>query len=230
MPQGKVISKYRKKCSSKEVTSSVNKRDDKQDTANFCCLSKSETLWKGCSYVEEWRTGTGQYIDSENAKLIIILENSRNMKGELLFDVKLQKLKLTFLFLKQLKGAFECVVRRTEKRITVTRTPISYFLRICYYVLKTVADRKWSDNRNLMQYQRFGKQSMIICNQQIVELLQIDSNAIKVLNLAWFSVWAMLLKKCNTVKVCKEGKSLLFSTWCLKKKKEWWVKRQKQNE
>lgn len=30
----------------------------------------------------------GQYIDSENAKLIIIWENSENIKGELLFDVK----------------------------------------------------------------------------------------------------------------------------------------------
>lgn len=41
------------------------------------------------------------------------------MKGELLFDVKLQKLKLAFLFLKQLKGVLECVVRRSEKMITM---------------------------------------------------------------------------------------------------------------
>lgn len=41
------------------------------------------------------------------------------MKSELLFDVKLQKLKFAFLFLKQLKGALEYVVRRSKKRISM---------------------------------------------------------------------------------------------------------------
>lgn len=77
------------------------------------------------------------------AQKIIIWENSRNMKGDLLLDVKLQKLKLSFLLLKQLKGALECVVRRTEKSITMAdRMPVLYFPRICYHVLKTVVDRK----------------------------------------------------------------------------------------
>lgn len=65
-----------------------------------------------------------------------------------------------------------------------------------------------------MLYQRFGNQSMIICNLQTEELLQIDSNAVKYQNLAWFTwfpISAMLLKKCYTVTVCKEGNSWLFS-------------------
>lgn len=51
------------------------------------------------------------------------------MKGELLFDVKLQKLKLAFLFLKQLKGVLEYVVRRTEKRIIMADQHASFIFR-----------------------------------------------------------------------------------------------------
>lgn len=41
---GKVFSKYKNKHSSKELTSSANTRDDKQDTANIYRMSKSESV------------------------------------------------------------------------------------------------------------------------------------------------------------------------------------------
>lgn len=105
------------------------------------------------------------------------------MKSDPLSEVTLQKLKPTCLFWKQLDGALECVGRELPR---LTRMPVLYFPKICYYVLKTVVCGRWFDNRNLMLCQRFGNQRMIICNQQTVELLQTDSNAVNDQNLVQF--------------------------------------------
>lgn len=105
------------------------------------------------------------------------------MTSDLLSEVKLQKLKPTCLLLKQLNGALECAGRELSR---LTRMPVFYFPKICYYVLKTVVGGRWFHNRNLMLCQRFGNQRMIICNHQTVELLQIDSNAVNDQNVVQF--------------------------------------------
>lgn len=57
------------------------------------------------------------------------MENSRNIKSDLLSKVKLQKLKPTCLFLKQWNGALECVLRRTRKRITMADQNACFIFR-----------------------------------------------------------------------------------------------------
>lgn len=126
----KVFSKYRNKHRSKELTSSANTRDDKQDTANFYWMSKSESVWEGCGYVKGVGDWKGQQIDSENAKLIIILENSRNMKCELLSEVKFQKLEPTCLFSKQINDALECVGRELPRPFYISSKFIVMFLKL----------------------------------------------------------------------------------------------------
>jgi len=76
--------------------------------------------------------------------------------------------------------------KRERQLPALTRMPVLYFSKICYDVLKTMVSWRSSGNRNLMLCQRFRKERMIICNQQTVELLKADSNAVNNQNLAQF--------------------------------------------
>lgn len=183
----KAFSKYKKNHSSKELISSADTRDDKQDVANFCWISKSESLWKGCCYVK----GVGDLKGPINwlRKSKINHYTGKQQKydewpavwGEVI------EVKADLLVLETVKWCpWICSRELGRELLWLTRMPVLYFPQICYDVLKTEISSRWFEDRNLMLYQGFRNQWMVICNQQTAEPLQMDSNAVKYQNLVQF--------------------------------------------